>query len=205
MRTAVKHINTYSIVLCALFAGLIAIGAFLRIPVYPVPATFQMTFVLLAGMMLGSRRGAISAFVYMAVGLIGIPIFTMGGGLSYLLQPTFGYIVGFIPGAYVTGRIVEKAARSTYKNYFVASLAGLLVVYFIGIVYFYSLSRYYLNREIGLWYLLSNCLLLTLPGDVVFCSAGALLAKRIKPVTMVYFNSGFRRAKNDNGTIEGSS
>lgn len=204
MKQAVKvnqRINTYSIVLCALFAGLIAVGAFFKIPSYSVPATLQMSFVLLAGMMLGSKRGAISAFVYMVVGLMGIPVFALGGGLGYFLQPTFGYIIGFIPGAYITGRIVEKAGKVTYRKYLGASLVGLLVVYAIGVVYFYFISRFYLSREIGLWYLLVHCFLLTLPGDVIVCSAGALLAKRIKPVTSVYFNSEFKRAKNEDSTV----
>lgn len=204
MKQAVKgnqRINTYSIVLCALFAGLIALGAFIRIPSYSVPATLQMSFVLLAGMMLGSKRGAISAFVYMVVGLMGIPVFALGGGLGYFLKPTFGYIIGFIPGAYITGRIVERSKQITYRGYFAASLAGLLVVYFIGVVYFYVISRFYLSREIGIWYLFFNCFLITLPGDVVVCSAGALLAKRIKPVTAVYFNSEFKRAINKDSTV----
>lgn len=190
-----QRINTYSVVLCALFAGLIAVGAFIRIPAYPVPATLQMTFVLLAGMMLGSKRGAISAFVYLVIGLAGIPVFALGGGLGYLLQPTFGYILGFIPGAYLTGIMIEKVKNTTYRSYFGASLAGLLMVYFIGVIYFYFISRFYLNREIGAWYLLVNCFLLTLPGDVVFCGAGALLAKRIKPITAVYLATNSKEPK----------
>lgn len=205
MKKSEQRLNIYSVVLCAVFAGLIVVGAFLRMPFYPVPATLQVTFVLLAGMMLGGKRGAIAAFVYLAIGLAGVPVFALGGGLSYLLQPTFGYIMGFIPAAYITGRIVEKSGRSTYKSYFGASLAGLLVVYSIGIVYFYFLSRFYLNREIGLWYLLANCLLLTLPGDVLFCGAGAILAKRMKPMTTVYFNSEFKSIKSEKGATESSS
>lgn len=200
VRKSNQPINTYSIVLCALFAGLIAIGAFLKIPA-PVPVTLQMSFVLLTGMMLGSKRGAVSVLVYLLVGLTGIPVFALGGGLSYLLQPTFGYIIGFIPGAYLTGRIVEKADRATYRNYFVAGLAGLLIVYFVGVIYFYLLSRFYLNQQITLWYLLLHSLLLTLPGDVVFCGVGALLALRMKPITSVYFNRQHKKVKSEKNTI----
>lgn len=195
VRETIQRVNIYSIVLCALFAGLISIGAFLKIPFYPVPATLQMAFVLLAGMLLGGKRGAIAAFIYVAIGLMGLPVFALGGGLNYLLQPTFGYILGFIPGALITGKIVEKSGRATYRSYFGASLAGLLAVYSIGIVYFYFISRFYLNREIDLWYLLATCLLLTLPGDVLFCGAGAVLAKRMKPITAFYLNNEYKSKK----------
>lgn len=200
-----QRINTYAIVLCALFTGLIAVGAFFKIPFQPVPVTLQVTFVLSAGMMLGSKMAAVSAFVYLIIGLIGVPVFALGGGLAYLLQPTFGYILGFVPGAYITGRIVEKLERAGYKSYFGASLAGLLVVYFVGIVYFYFLSRFYLNREVGLWYLLANGLLLSLPGDVLFCAVGAMLAKRMKPITAVYFNSEYKSKNCKNGARGNSS
>lgn len=202
MRKSNQRTNTYAIVFCALFTGLIAVGAFFRFPFYPVPATLQVTFVLLAGMMLGSKKGAAAAFAYLLVGLTGLPVFALGGGLSYLLQPTFGYIIGFVPGAYITGKIIETSERTSYKNYLGACLVGLSVVYLIGIVYFYFLSRIYLNRQIGLWYLLANGLLLTLPGDVLFCGAAAVLAKRMKPMTTVYFNNENKSTKNQKDTIE---
>ena len=74
--TAKQRITTRNMVLCALFAALIAIGAFIRIPVPYVPITFQGFFVLLAGFLLGPKYGAASMLIYIAVGLVGIPVFT---------------------------------------------------------------------------------------------------------------------------------
>ncbi len=69
-----------------------AIGAFIRIPVPLVPFTLQITFTTLAGLfLLGSKKGAISVAVYVLMGLIGIPVFTQGGGFSYVLKPSFGF------------------------------------------------------------------------------------------------------------------
>lgn len=83
-----------------LFTALIAAGAFLKItiPVQPVPMhfTLQFFFVLLAGLLLGSKGALFSVCTYLAVGLLGIPVFASGGGLSYLLKPTFGFLMGFI-------------------------------------------------------------------------------------------------------------
>ena len=73
-------------VLCAMFAALIAVGAFIRIPIPYVPFTLQLFFTTLAGLLLGPKLGAASSLVYMITGLIGIPIFTEGGGPGYIFR-----------------------------------------------------------------------------------------------------------------------
>ena len=87
--------KTVRLVLCALFAALIAVGAFIKIPIPYIPLTLQTLFTMLAGLMLGGRLGAISVCVYVAIGLAGLPVFTQGGGQMYVLKPTFGYLIGF--------------------------------------------------------------------------------------------------------------
>jgi hypothetical protein len=94
--------------LAALFTALIAAGTWIRIPLPPVPVTMQTFFVILAGLLLGWRGGLLSAGLYMALGLAGVPIFTGGGGIQSVLTPTFGYIVGFLPGAALAGRIIHE-------------------------------------------------------------------------------------------------
>lgn len=94
--------------LMALFAALTAVGAFITIPVPPVPFSLQIFFAILAGALLGSRRGAISVGVYVLLGLCGLPVFTKGAGLSYIFQPTFGYLAGFILGAWLCGGSARK-------------------------------------------------------------------------------------------------
>ena len=99
--------------LVALFAALTAVGAFIRIPVPVVPFTLQFLFTNLAGLLLGAKRGAAAAGVYMAAGLIGVPVFTQGGGPWYVMNPTFGYIAGFAAGAWCAGKISRLRARRT--------------------------------------------------------------------------------------------
>ena len=81
-----------------LFTALIAAGAFIKItiPVQPVPMhfTLQFFFVLLSALLLGARRSLACVAAYLAIGLCGIPVFATGGGLSYLLKPTFGFQIG---------------------------------------------------------------------------------------------------------------
>lgn len=84
-----------SMALISLFAALTTVGAYLKVPVPVVPFTFQV-FVSISGILLGPKNGAFAQLLYAILGLIGIPVFTQGGGISYIFNPTFGYIIGFI-------------------------------------------------------------------------------------------------------------
>ena len=92
-------LRTRSLLLAALFAALTAVGAFLRIPVGPISFTLQVFFTCTAGLLLGPWYGAASQAVYVLLGLIGVPIFTEGGGLMYVAKPSFGFLLGLIPMA----------------------------------------------------------------------------------------------------------
>ena len=101
-----------NLVLTALFAALTAIGAFIRIPFAFSSITLQFFFTAMAGVLLGARCGAASQAVYVLLGLVGLPIFTGGGGFGYVLQPTFGFLVGLIPAAWLIGFMSRKNGGS---------------------------------------------------------------------------------------------
>lgn len=168
--------------LCAIFTVLTAVGAFIKIPVPVVPFTLQVLFTMLAGLLLGSRLGALSVGLYMILGLAGLPVFTQGGGLWYLLQPTFGYILGFILGSYVTGKMTEQRDTLTFSRILIANFAGLAIIYVMGMIYYYVICNYVIHTPIGLWPLFLYCFLLAVPGDICLCFLAAGLAKRLKPI-----------------------
>lgn len=174
--------KTKEICLCGLFVALIGIGAFLKVPVPVVPFTLQFLFTLMAALLLGSRLGAVAVSIYVVLGLVGLPIFAEGGGLWYILKPSFGYLLGFILGTYVTGKLVERHSALTFANLFRANFTGLLVVYGCGMVYYYLISSFVINQPIALWPLFLYCFLLAVPGDIVLCAVGASLAKKLRPV-----------------------
>ena len=174
--------QTDSMILCALFSALIAAGAFIRIPIPIVPFTLQFLFTTLAGILLGAKAGAVSVGIYIAMGLIGLPVFAEGGGFAYVLKPSLGYIIGFAAAAYVTGAIAEKSERPGVKRLLAAAFAGLAIVYAFGMVYYYFMSNFYLGKPIGLWPLFIYCFVLAVPGDIVLCAVAALLGKRLIPV-----------------------
>ena len=108
--------RTKEMVLFGLFTALIAIGAFIKIPVPVCPFTLQLLFTTLAGLILGSRNGACSVGLYVLLGLAGVPVFTEGGGPSYIFQPTFGYLIGFIAGAWLTQKIAAVAWKKKQRT-----------------------------------------------------------------------------------------
>lgn len=182
MYASSKSMSTKQLVLCALFVALIAIGAFIRIPVPVCPFTLQLLFTTLAGLLLGARLGAISVIIYIAIGLVGVPVFTQGGGPSYVLQPTFGYLIGFIVGAYITGAIAHKVAVPSYKRLLVGNFINLFFVYLFGMIYVYIINNFYLNTPIGIWPVVLYCFILAVPGDIVLCICAAILGKKLIPL-----------------------
>lgn len=174
--------KTKSLILCSLFTALIVVGAFIKIPVPVVPFTLQFLFTTLAGLLLGSKRGMISVVVYMILGLIGLPVFSEGGGIWYILKPSFGYIIGFCIGTFVTGLIAERMKEKTIPRYLLANFTGLMIVYAVGMVYYYVICNYVINTPIAFGPLFLYCFLLAVPGDICLCIFAAVLVKRVKPI-----------------------
>lgn len=165
----------------SLFCALIAVGAFIRIPVPVVPFTLQLLFTMLAGLLLGPKLGMLSVGLYIFLGLIGLPIFAEGGGIWYILKPSFGYLIGFAAGSYLTGKLSSNP-QASFNQLLLANLAGLVVVYAFGLVYFYLMKNVVLGSPIGLWSLFVYGFILAVPGDIALCFLGASLAKRIRPL-----------------------
>ena len=140
---------------------------------------YEIISFVLSGLILGSRKGAASVAVYVALGLSGVPVFTQGGGPGYIFQPTFGYLLGFIAGAWLTGKLSEHMEKLSFVRILFANLAGLLVVYLFGMVYVYIINNYYLNTPIGIWPVVLYCFLLAVPGDICLCVLAAVLAKKL--------------------------
>jgi biotin transport system substrate-specific component len=123
------------------FSIITAVSAQVAIPVQPVPFTLQTVFVVLAGAFLGSKNGAYSQLLYLAMGVVGIPVFANGSfGIATLFGPTGGYLLAFPIAAYLTGFLVEKS-----KNYFVVTAIMLVSTLLIVISGTLFLSVFYLH------------------------------------------------------------
>lgn len=145
-----EKLHTRDIVFCALFATLVAVGAFIKvmIPIGPFAVTFslQFFFALMAGYLLGARKGLISVSVYLLIGLIGFPVFAHGGGLSYLLRPTFGFLLGFASAAFLAGFLTERREKKSVPVMIFAGLVGELSYYGLGLLYYYVMFNFVLTN-----------------------------------------------------------
>lgn len=181
-----RELSIREMALCGLFTALIATGAFIQIniPVQPFPMhfTLQFFFVLLGGFLLGPRLGTVSVCIYLAVGLVGVPIFAAGGGPAYLVRPTFGFLLGFAFAAFVTGSVASLSDRISFKWYLFSAFWGLIVMYLSGMFYFYFISNFVIHMPVTWKIVFINCFLLTVGGDFVLCVMASALARRLKPV-----------------------
>ncbi len=177
--------RTSNLILCAMFVALIVAGAFIKIPIPMLPITLQTLFTSLAGLLLGKKWGCLSVCIYILLGLMGLPVFAHGGGVMYVFQPSFGYILGFAVGSFVTGWIAEKKKNPDFKWLLFAELSGLLLIYLPGVIYYYLVSELYLGITVEIRKMLLYCFVLTFPGDVLLCVLAAFLGMRlIGPIKM---------------------
>lgn len=170
--------RTKNIIYCAIFTALIAVGAFIRIPFPPIPFTLQTMLVSLAALMLGAKKGAISCLVYLLMGLAGIPVFTAGGGIGYLLQPTAGFLIGFIPGAFITGTV--NGNKKDFRHAFCAALSGSLVTYIIALTYAYVVANFITGQGLAVGTLLISYCTVFIPSDIAKAAAAAYVYVRLK-------------------------
>ena len=173
-----KHLNTRELVLCGLFIALITAGTFIRIPVGTDVYTLQFLFTLLAGIVLGARLGAITVSAYVLLGLLGVPVFASGGGPAYILQPTFGYLLAFILQAWLGGFYARQVSTVSYGRLLAANLLGMVIVYVIGISWFYLFSNYVIATPIPLWTAIFYCGVLQVIPDFLLCLAAAAIGLR---------------------------
>lgn len=175
-------LKTRDLTMIAMFASLTAVGAFIKIPLPIVPFTLQYFFCALGAMILGSKKGALSQSLYVLMGLIGIPIFTQGGGIQYIFNLTFGYLIGFILGAFVSGKITENTKKITNIKILIACILGLIIIYLFGVIHMYIIYNFYLGEVVGIWKIINIGILAFLPGDLLLSLMISIVGVKVIPV-----------------------
>lgn len=167
--------KTKHLVFAALFTALIAVGAQIRIPLGPIPFTLQVPMVLLAGLLLGKRLGLISITAYIFIGLIGIPVFAGAGGLGSLVSPSFGFVLGFIPGVVITavGGNEHTGRMITF------SLLGMGSIFICGILYFSFIMNTVIGTPMSLTEIMMAAVVPFLIKDVILAVLTVMFAKTL--------------------------
>ncbi|NOZ59004.1 MAG: biotin transporter BioY [Euryarchaeota archaeon] len=169
----------YKLALSLMFAGLTGMGAQLRLylPFTPVPITGQVFFVLLSGMVLGRRYGALSMALYAGLGALGVPWFAGGAaGLEVLLGATGGYILGFILAAYLIGHYTHSyVASRSLASQLTLMFSGVAVIYLVGAVQLALVSGLSPAKALALG------VLPFVPGDILKAIAAVAVGASVLP------------------------
>lgn len=172
-----------TLTLSALFCTLICIGSFIRIPMpNMMPVTLQTFFVLLTALVLPFKASILAILTYIALGLIGLPIFSGGGGLGYFLMPNFGFIMGFLIATVIISVVTQKLKYSKLWQYIVISNIGMIVIYIIGIFYFVFITNVYNNNNYSAIWFVQTVFLPFLPKEIFCIILSSLSAYKIRPV-----------------------
>ncbi|MCS7116232.1 MAG: biotin transporter BioY [Nitrososphaerales archaeon] len=139
--------RAFDLALSTLFATLTAIGALISIPIYPVPITLQTFFIYIAGALLGGKRAALSQLIYLGMRVSGLSA-PLGGihGPQAMIGPTGGYLIGFIFGAFVMGKVLEKGID--HRKALIGFTIGTLIIYLFGIIHLAIFIKLTLNMTI---------------------------------------------------------
>jgi biotin transport system substrate-specific component len=112
----------------------LAFASQLSIPFVPVPLTFQSATVILIGMTFGSKRGAAVVAAYLFAGACGLPVFAdFSAGFARFMGPTGGYLIGFLPAAYISGFLAERGFVKSFATSILAAFIGVSVIFILGV------------------------------------------------------------------------
>ena len=166
-------------VFASLLAALMTAGAYISIPVGPVPIVLQNMFVFLAGLLLGSRWGLVSVGVYLLAGACGLPVFAGGmGGIGRIVGPTGGYLVGYLPAVFIIGYLSQKGAARLSID-MMAMICGTIVLYACGVTWLKILTGMTWSKALAVG------MLPFLIGDALKIAAAAAIARGLRPVIRI--------------------
>ena len=163
-------------VLASLMAALTAVGAYIHIPIGPVPIVLSTLFVILSGLLLGSRWGLASMGLYLLMGAIGIPVFAGGkGGFAHFFGPTGGYLLGYILASWITGFISERSPGLLVLD-ISAVAVGTLAVYSLGVPWLKAVTQMSWIKAL----IVGAAPFLI--GDVMKAVVAVVLARSVRPI-----------------------
>ncbi len=192
-----KNKNILKISFIALFAAIICIGCFLRIPLGPVPIVLQNALCILTSAILGSFLGGIPTALFLLAGLIGLPVYAGGtSGIAVWAGPTGGFLLGYLLGAVATGFIAGRPSVSdkkfSWKNLIritIAIFAGMVILYVPGIIHFArwaeKAGRIPADKT-AFAYTMAACVIPYIPGDLLKIVVAIPVALKIRPILAQY-------------------
>lgn len=173
-----KKITTYQMAVTALMAAVMCVLGPISVPIGAVPISLTNLVICFAVWLLGPKFGTLSVVVYLALGAVGLPVFSgYGAGLAKLAGPTGGYLIGFIPMALIGGLFIEKSKGRPV-------ISGLGLVLGIAVSYAFGTAWFVIQMQCELSYALAVCVYPFIVFDlckvVISVAVGGLLRKRLE-------------------------
>ena len=192
-----KNLRILKLSFVALFAAIICVGCFIRIPLGVIPIVLQNALCVLCAVLLGGFLGAAPTALFLLAGLIGLPVYSGGtGGLAVWLGPTGGFLPGYLIGAMVAGFISGKPDVSQKKlsvkvvvRVTLAVLAGMFILYVPGVVRFFywaTAAGKVPADKTALAYTMAACVIPYIPGDILKAAIVIPVALKLRPVLAQY-------------------
>jgi biotin transport system substrate-specific component len=170
-----EHMSTRGMVLTSLFAALTALGAMISIPLQPVPIVLSNLFMNMAAALLGGPLGALSQVIYIFIGSLGLPVFSGGkAGIGVLFGPTGGYLIGYVLGAFLIGKMVMMKKEAGFAWLAFSMAAGLVVVYTAGVLQLSYVASLSLGKAIAVG------VLPFVPGDVLKIAVASIVTLKMR-------------------------
>ncbi|WP_320667589.1 biotin transporter BioY [Prochlorococcus sp. MIT 1307] len=150
----------------------------------PLASTFQVPALLLSALVFGPRAAVIATLAYLVIGLFYMPIFHEGGSLNYLASPGFGYLTGFIPAAWISGRLLQQSKSIDLITLALCALAGIIILQIWGGLYLI------IGSAIGSWQetlpeLLFSYSIAPLPSQILLCPAIGVLSIALRGLLFI--------------------
>lgn len=199
-----KNILLFSFI--ALFAAIICLGAFMNIPIGPVPIALQNVLCLLSAILLGGLFASFPTGLFLLAGLLGLPVYSGGkAGLAVWAGPTGGFLLGYFLAAFLAGLIAgrpsvkeKKFSVKVFIRLLVAFLLGMIVLYIPGIFHFAKWAS--TNGKVpfdksAFSYTMAACVIPFIPGDIIKILVCLPVALKIRPILAQYLYS--KKNKND--------
>ena len=160
----------------SLMAALTAVGAYIAIPIGPVPIVLQNLFVFLTGLLLGKKWGTMAIATYLLAGVCGLPVFAGGkGGIGHVIGPTGGYLMGYLPAVFIIGSLAEKGRGRTLFD-LLGMLLGMAVIYGLGVPWLKLVTNMSFSNAFVMG------MVPFLPGDAVKIAVALPLARKLRPM-----------------------
>ena len=166
----------------AIMLALLIVCSKISVTLGPIPITLQTFAVIMVGYVLKLKKAFIVFLAYIVMGLVGIPVFSGGGGFDYIFKPSFGFIIGFMLSSLITGITFKKHYKVAL---FAQGLLGLIIIDVIGLVYMYLIMNFYLGLDKSVSYVLEACLLPFLLKDCISVMIATMVYERVSPIAVI--------------------